>query len=518
VLALGTAGPACVDTEKQTYRFIIKGPKDAFKGAATVSLAMGDQVVASGNTMGAAFTLEGKDIDPARTTSAIFAIRVKDASGGLLAFGQTPELEVRNIPSTLSIFVQPPASIASARPSLRGVRDQIAVSGTSVPNGDLRLQTSLPVFGLGRERRFDPATGLAGDERLSNEILIYNPFTHEPEPIAEIGATPRAEMAAAVRPDISAIYIFGGLVREGSTERLTSDLFIGTMARDGLAQYFMNLKPVPHMGVVTPRRRAVMAAAGRFVVAFGGYGGDPEAPLDSFVLMDPDASPATPVVMQVTVNDQQGSRIVPLRMSATRVGHTATTVTIKGRMNEPVPSILVFGGAPPGGSVADLVDPNSPAAPVAFSEPPPAGAGRRDHAALEVTVGTSAEKQVLILGGIGDDGKPRADSLLFDPLLKKFVPGPVTLKLARSSFAAFVVDKDLVVVGGLGADGKPIANAELHDTSRWTHVADLQAVPRFGASASLISNKSVAIVGGRGDGEEARSSSREIEIYQPRQP
>jgi hypothetical protein len=92
----------------------------------------------------------------------------------------------------------------------------------------------------------------------------------------------------------------------------------------------------------------------------------------------------------------------------------------------------------------------------------------------------------------------------------------VVLKTPRSRFAAFVINKDLVVAGGVGADGKPIANAELHDATDFTHVKDIEAVPRFAAAAARMSNNSVAIVGGRGAGEETQSSSREIEIYQPR--
>jgi hypothetical protein len=189
------------------------------------------------------------------------------------------------------------------------------------------------------------------------------------------------------RTDLPEIYIFGGIVRDGSGERLSSQLDIVSVGRGGLTA-FGPLTPRQYPGADSgaARRQAVLAAAGGVVVAFGGLGGAPEGPLDSFVMLDPGGQPAKPVYQEVQL--VSGGPIIPLRMSAPRVGHTASTVpTTKAR---PQQLILVFGGAPAGGSVADLVDPKMPHMLVPWPTPLPAGAGRRDHAVVEVTVGNDA--------------------------------------------------------------------------------------------------------------------------------
>jgi hypothetical protein len=73
-------------------------------------------------------------------------------------------------------------------------------------------------------------------------------------------------------------------------------------------------------------------------------------------------------------------------------------------------------------------------------------------------------------------------------------------------------------MGGIGADGKPVATAEIHDLGgapedKIPFAAEIPALPRSRAAVGLLSNLSMAIVGGEGpDG----SSSSAVEIYQPR--
>src|SRR6185436_4697484 len=92
LLALGWLA-GCGETLKDTYAVEILAPNDAFTGATVVKLLVSGQVVASaGVTANKAFSLEAPDLDPNTTRSTIFAIRAEDASGNLVAFGQSPQV------------------------------------------------------------------------------------------------------------------------------------------------------------------------------------------------------------------------------------------------------------------------------------------------------------------------------------------------------------------------------------------------------------------------------------------
>jgi hypothetical protein len=491
---------ACTETSKESYQIQIKGPAKDFQGAATVSLFIGNMMVAQAPTTGGAFTLETKDLDPTVTKTGVVAVRVVDAQNQLLAFGQTPELEFLNGSTAITIFVQKPGTLAPGASLPVAIRDHVGITSTTLPGGQSQLRVSLPLFGLGRQRRLE--NGAFGPERLSNDFYVYNPFTHSAQNLVTIGDSLRAEVAGLAHAS-GHVYLFGGLA-QSLTVGPTSRLDVFQLARSDLTS-FAPTEIFPYSLAPAARRQAVLAAADHLAVAFGGLGDADTDVLDSVVILYP------------------GSGSMPLsvpapRMSAPRRGHTATPVMAGSA------KVLVYGGAPPGGSVADLFDPLAMGGPTfpALPERPellPAGTGRKDHAALEITIGAAAQKQVLIFGGVNDAGAPRADSLLFDPATLKFKPGPLQLKTPRSRFATFMIDKDLVVVGGIGADGKHLASAEIHDLGslpdeKLPFVAELPALPRARATAGFLSNLSVAIIGG----ESADGSSSAVEIYQPRQP
>jgi hypothetical protein len=490
---------SCTETSKESYQIQIRGPATDFQGASTVSLFIGNMEVASAPTMGGPFTLETKDLDPAVTRTGVVAIRVSDAQNKLLAFGQTPELEFLNGSTTITIFVQKPGTLAPSGPLPVAIRDHVGITGTSLAGGQSQLRVSLPLFGLGRQRRLE--NGAFGTERLSNDLYVYNPYTHSAQSLVPIGDALRAEAAALAHPS-GQIQIFGGLA-QSMTVGVTSRLDVFQLVRDNVTSVAYT-EILPFIGMAAARRKTVLAAADHLTVAFGGLGDTDADVLDSVVILYPASGAATAVTVAAP------------RMSAPRRGHTATTVT------SPTSMVLVYGGAPPGGQVADLFNPLATGGPTfpALPEKPellPAGTGRRDHAALEVNLGPTAQKKVLIFGGVDDAGLPRADSILFDPATLKFSAGPLQLKTARSQFAAFIIDKDLVVVGGIGADGKPIATAEIHDLSKVNEdkvvfAAEIPASPRARATVGILSNLSVAVVGGEGpDG-----STNAVEIYQPR--
>jgi hypothetical protein len=171
--------------------------------------------------------------------------------------------------------------------------------------------------------------------------------------------------------------------------------------------------------------------------------------------------------------------------------------------------VLVFGGAAPGAPLADLFNPADQTF-VPLPDLVPAGPGRKLHAAVNVTV--SEQNRLLLFGGQSDDGSPRGDSILYDPLTKSFSAGALTLRTPRHSFTAFVVANDLVVAGGIGADGKRLATAEVYDAKSFAYVTQLTAEARSGATVTPLPNLTMMLLGGTTE----TCSSSAIEIYQPR--
>jgi len=300
------------------------------------------------------------------------------------------------------------------------------------------------------------------------------------------------------------VVIFGGQMRPTGDQpfRPTARLDQLLIGREGLGDFFLSqnqLKNIPEAA----RARTVLALAVRPIYAFGGAG-DAGQPLDTVVRIDTGSS--TPMAMLATTGTMVRT------MSAPRVGHTATTIVQAATNTEQAHTfVLVHGGAPPGGSVADLFDPTSET----FRAPPTgAGPGRRDHAALLLP---GSPSRVLVLGGAGDDDVARGDSLLFDPVTG-YSPGPINLKTPRHSFTAFIVSDDLVVVGGFGADGKPVASAEIYNVKTLSFVAEVPAVGRGRATASVLANLSAIVIGGQESADDPSLSSGAVEVYQPLRP
>ncbi len=502
------AGTGCGETLKDTYTIEIAGPADTFAGAATVDLLVSSQIVASKAVTGnGRFEIEAPDIDPAITRTAILAVRALDASGKVVAFGQTPQMEVLKLSPFIRIFVQKPGTLARSRDFTIKTRDHVAVpaeSGTFGP--DLTVQVTVPVFGAGRMRV--PA-GSGEQELLSNELYVYNPITHVPEDVGRTSGGLRAEAAAVSRG--GRIYVFGGLSQSNVSEApvTSAQLDLFAVGRQGFSSFFLQMAPPYDGGMALARKRTVMAASVRPVFAFGGLDAA-DQPLDSVIVIDVDARPSSPVALS------------PRKMAAARVGHTATSVASSDTWG----NILVYGGAAAGLPVAELFDPmkedwipldltaaGSPD-PAAVGQPGHPGTARRDHVAIALPA--AAEARVLILGGldvaVAPGTQPRGDSLIYFPAQRRFGPGPVTLRHPRTGFAAFVINDDLVVAGGYGPDGRLLDNAEIYDVKTWELVAETPAVPRARATATVLPNLSVVLLGGDTEG----SSSNAVEIYQPR--
>jgi hypothetical protein len=311
----------------------------------------------------------------------------------------------------------------------------------------------------------------------------------------------RADAAAIARSD-GVVMVFGGRGSDPGAVATSARLDYFQIGRRELNTFQIAAQDGAMGPADTARSRAVMVQVVRPVFAFGGLGLDDQA-LDTVVNIDPQARPGAPVELATR---PMGETREVTRMSAPRVDHTASLVTVPG--TTPRSYVLVFGGAPPGGPVADLFDPADQTFPAL--DRTGAGPGRKHHAALTVTVG--ADARLLLLGGQGDDGAPRGDSVLFDPATRSFAPGPITLRTPRYGFTAFVVGNDLVVMGGVGADGKRLATGEVYDAKALSYVGEIKGEARSGAIASPLPNLTVMLIGGVTDA----SSSSAIEIYQPR--
>jgi hypothetical protein len=506
-LLLVTCLAACNETVKQTYDIDITGAADAFAGATKVTLyASGTEVASSTVNGNAPFSLAWRDVDPLERANAIFSIKATDASNAVVAAGSSPDVELIPATTKIRIFVQRPGTLVRAPDLDYKLDGHVAASTEALTSQGLRLAMNAPVFGTGRETTGETPAA------YSNEMYVYNPVIHLPQPLGAMQGSARADAAGLARSD-GAVMVFGGRGRERTTDaQAGARLDYIVIGRRELNTFEVAVERGFNGPAETARARSVLVQAGRPVFAFGGLGVN-DAPLDTVVNIDPDARPTSAIELATRA---VGMTREPTRMSAPRLGHTASLVVTPGMAATattptvpPQTLVLVFGGAPAGGSIADLFNPTDQSF-LPLPDLAPAGTGRSQHAALNVTVGD--QTRLLLLAGQGDDGAPRGDSILYDPITRSFAPGPVTLRTPRYAFSAFVIGNDLVVAGGIGAGGKRLATAEVYDAKTFAFVSELKAEARSGATATPLPNLTMVLLGGVTD----TSASSAIEIYQPR--
>ena len=118
--------------------------------------------------------------------------------------------------------------------------------------------------------------------------------------------------------------------------------------------------------------------------------------------------------------------------------------------------------------------------------------------------------QVLIFGGLDNDGRLIKQAELFDPGTRKFSLVPVTGLALRSHHTANVLTSGQVLFAG----GAEFAPAQLWDpqTSQVTAVANQMLVPRMDASSTLLPTSPVLIWGGY---DSLRQPVGSAELYLP---
>src|SRR3954453_22460054 len=152
--ALGCAAAGCGQQTKQSYSLQIVGEgDDLFAGATTAILEVnGQELTRTKVAAKAPVNLDLPDLDPRTIPSAFFAIRALDADGKVVAYGQTPELELLYISTAVRIFVQRPATLAHGQDADEPHSEHFAVATPSVPFSPLSLSVPLPIFGTGKTR------------------------------------------------------------------------------------------------------------------------------------------------------------------------------------------------------------------------------------------------------------------------------------------------------------------------------------------------------------------------------
>jgi len=459
----------------------------------------GKEVSRTSIAPGQPFSLTGSGIGTTLNSTGVIRLRALDAAGALVAYGQSPEIELQLANYQLRVFVQKPGTFGRGLALDAPHRNLMAVSALAAPpTGSGALPMAVGFFGMGLiTGQVTPDGGMPMTIEVPSDLFyVYNPLTHttdEPTDDPGIGGTVagarqfRTDVAYLVRPD-SSIYIFGGQATPvpNMPTKATSQLDVVRIVRpdfDVFAQRVVVMARVSDKPGVA-RSRTVLADADK-TYAFGGDADGTE--LDTVVALNPMAEDAFV--------------ILDAHMGAPRVGHTATSVMVSSLLE-----VLVVGGDKADAAVAEVLV-STPMPHFIPVEGSPAST-RWNHRAVPLP-----NNQVLIVGGMSAAG-PLGDTLLYSPGDRRLVPGPITLATPRSDFVAFIVDGDLVVAGGVDASGNRIGNAEVFNVTD-TGLARRGVVPceaRSGAAVAVMPNESALIIGGTAADNTA---SAVLEVYQP---
>ena len=138
-----------------------------------------------------------------------------------------------------------------------------------------------------------------------------------------------------------------------------------------------------------------------------------------------------------------------------------------------------------------------------ISQGPSLAEPRRGHAAT-VAIGVP-----IVFGGYDANGVP-LDSIEALDVAYSMSQVIARLRTARAEATASVLaDGSILLVGGIGPDGKPLADAELFNPiTRSTELFSL-AFPRHGHSATVLPDGRVLIAGGNVDG----APVNEVELF-----
>jgi hypothetical protein len=206
---------------------------------------------------------------------------------------------------------------------------------------------------------------------------------------------------------------------------------------------------------------------------------------DSRVLVLGDKEPTVDLFVPATSRGPDTWKAAPDSISA-RAYHTATLL-------DPVSGQVLVTGGESSRTATERFDPKTDT----WTPAEPMGVGRSHHTATLLQ-----DKQVLVTGGFGSDGKAIDSSELYDVGNNKWL-ATGKLGLGRGMHAATLLpDGRVLVTGGVThIDPKvatPLRTAEIYDlkTQAWEPVPDMH-IPRYQHTATLMQDGRVLVVGGQ---------------------
>lgn len=519
---LGAALPAC-GGDKGTLKVNIvtpPGADDPFLSATQVRMTVGDNTSTADVNAGR-FSVKIEIDKPSGDDYTRLSLEALDAAGQVVGRGRTPNFVLLPQNSEISVFVGRPGRVTPTEVSLQ--------NGAGQPAGRADLSG---VVLRGRAVQPTPERGFGAllcgglDEagNVEPSAWLYDPLTHK---LVSAGKPQVPRRGAALVPSADAdrgqqAILWGGAPVSGGAEGAlptAAELFDPNMS--SLATVF---QPAPAEVLEAGAPGAVDANVselkdGAFLVSGGrdrkAAPGDQDQPLNQAVLLArypaPDGASdksARPGVRRLPPAMNQ-----PGPMAAARLGHSATRVALPEGAG-----LLLFGGL----SVADDMG-GKPSAelfsqarsdfrPLAVvdegGKPVPS---RRGHVAAALTDG-----RVLVVGGLSapmgmtvleDSG------LLIDPKTGQATARPGLLAVPRHGATASVIDDEIVICGGYGADGKPLASCEFIGTTSGMRSRDLAMMPtaRAGHLQLQLETGQLLLVGGVGDGRLPAG----IDLYTP---
>lgn len=393
-------------------------------------------VVESPRAADGSFALE-LDVDASGASGTLLFEGV-DATGAILAVGETPPLPIAAVDATIRIYVAAPRSFAAAPVALVPARAEVGTA--SLAYGELL------------------AGGVDGAGAPSAEVVIYNAYTHDLQvgvPLPAPRAAPSAYAGAA-----GAVFLFGGR-DAGGAATASFWRYDTAVAPAGQVTALASADALARAGAAAASigaNRALLTGAPP--VLLDGLGGAAQAlpaPAPAAI-----GGPAASIVVGgqlgvifagalagttgVTVYSTTGFAELTAPDDARRTGHG---LAITG-----LATAVMIGGGVEGALTADLLIVNAEARAVS-SVPGVLRTPRRD-AAIAVT-----GDLIVVAGGTDPAGTVLDDA----ELIRAETLSPVAvipLTAARTGATARVLPSgQVLLIGGRGADGAPAPTLEL---------------------------------------------------------
>lgn len=434
----------CTQTPELALQIRLPADESGLKSVSTVNLTArrGSTVLAQSSFSASTRTVSLASVSHGSDT--VVSLDGIDTNGFVIAHGKTCAIDFESGGMSAPLYFAP---INFFAPTVNAPTERQFPAAVALPSGSVLVTGGSDGSSIiATSELFTPGAGTFATSTLSM-------------------LTPRWHAESVALPSIGALVV-GGLDASGATIA-NGELFVES------SQDFVAVTPID----ARVEHRAVLSAASTStdarVLITGGSDRLGGAPLD------------TTIVVRVLSDGSHEAKAGPT-MTQRRRSHAAIAY---GTSNVAV----VFGGYDDNGAPLTSVEI------VDFDKMTTKEIGDLAHARAEATATVTASG-VLIAGGVGSDGKPRADAELFDILQRTSTV--YDMSNARRGHSATLVGSEVLIAGGFDASDTPVSTTELFSdefltnrelgTARANHVA----VP--------LCDDSVLVVGG-GSGAELYS-------------